>query len=637
VRRLWRGESVSFPGPNGQSFDVTTLPRPVQPELPVWLTSAGSAETWTKAGQIGANILTHLLGQTLEELEAKLQLYRAAWKQAGHAGEGHVTLMLHTLVGDDLDQVRNTVRKPMVDYLGSSLGLIKNFASTWTAFKKRADGATTDDLDLDDLSPEEMDGLLDYSFERYFETSALFGTPERCLAMVDRLKGLGIDEVACLIDFGVETDVVLEHLDDLNRVRDRAQPRSTPPVEQVSVATQIRRHAITHMQCTPTLASMLLLDEDTESLASLQTLLIGGEAFPASLAAQLAQVTSAKIVNMYGPTETTIWSSTHAVEGRDESIPIGKPIANTELYVLDAERRPLPIGIAGELYIGGAGVTRGYLNRPELSAERFVPDPFRRTPGARLYRTGDLARWREDGVMDFLGRIDHQVKIRGHRIELGEIESALTDHPGVREAVVIAREDVPGDVRLVGYVIASESHAAALREPGVATREMREALRERLPEFMVPSHVVVLDVFPQTPNRKIDRKALPAPAVARPAAAAESAAPSSEIEKSIVAVWREVLHVERVGTEDNFFDLGGHSLLAVKAHRRLTQVLPRKVSITDLFRFPTVRALAAFVSEGETSGPREETQERAGLRQKSLAARRAQRGGRNRGGDEGAS
>ena len=641
VRRLWRGESLPFTGPNGQTFEIQTLPRPIQSELPVWLTSAGSADTYRKAGEIGAHVLTHLLGQTIEELADKLLLYREAWKKAGHPGEGHVTLMLHTFVGDDLESVRATVRKPMVDYLGSSLGLIKNFATTWTAFKKRADGATVDDLDLDDLSPEEMDGLLEYSFERYFETSALFGTPDRCLAMADRLKGLGVDEIACLIDFGVDTNVVLEHLADLNRVRELAQPRSAVRVEQVSVATQVQRHGVTHMQCTPTLASMLLQGEDAGALASLRVLLIGGEAFPASLAAQLAQVTPAKLVNMYGPTETTIWSSTHAVDGRDESIPIGRPIANTELYVLDADRRPLPVGVAGELYIGGDGVTRGYLNRPELSAERFVPDPFRATKGARLYRTGDLARWRADGVMEFLGRIDHQVKIRGHRIELGEIESALTDHPGVREAVVIAREDIPGDVRLVGYVIPSESHTQHFRDPAVTAKELREQLRARLPEFMVPSHFVVLDAFPQTPNRKIDRKALPSPVAAIAATHtptdAVAAQPSSEIEKSIVTIWREVLHVERIGLEDNFFDLGGHSLLAVKAHRRLSQALPRKISITDLFRFPTVRSLAEYVTEGETGGSREQTQDRAEMRQKALAQRRGLRSGRRDRGDDGAS
>jgi natural product biosynthesis luciferase-like monooxygenase protein len=636
VRRLWRGEALSFPGPNGDLFEIKTLPRPVQPELPFWLTAAGTPETFRKAGEMGAHILTHLLGQTLDEVAERLKIYRDAWKQAGHPGEGHVTLMLHTFVGDDDEAVRNTVRRPMMDYLGSSVGLIRNFANTWTAFKKRADGGTASaDLDLNDLSAEEMEGLLEYSFERYFETSALFGTTERCMAMVDRLKGLGVDEIACLIDFGVEVDRVLAHLEHLNRLRELAQPRAAA-VAPASVGELIARHRVTHLQCTPSLASMLVLDEDARpALGSLRAWMIGGEAFPAALAAQIRSLGPIEILNMYGPTETTIWSSVHRVEGGGESIPIGRPIANTQLYTLDEARQPVPVGIAGELYIGGDGVTRGYLNRPELTAERFVPDPFRAAPSARLYRTGDLARWRADGVMEFLGRIDHQVKIRGHRIELGEIEAALAEHAGVREAVVIAREDVPGDVRLVAYVIPRDSHASAWTDGAVLAKQLREALRERLPETMLPAHFVRLDAFPQTPNRKIDRKALPAPAGAAQASAPADAprAPSNDVENAIVAIWKEVLQVDRVGTEDNFFDLGGHSLLAVRAHRRLCEVLPRRVSITDLFRFPTVRALAEYVSDTGSGGPTlQQSQDRAELRKSALARRRGARGGARRDG-----
>jgi natural product biosynthesis luciferase-like monooxygenase protein len=635
VRRLWRGEAISYPGPKGESHEVRTLPRPIQPELPVWLTAAGSPETFEKAGEIGASVLTHLLGQSLDELVEKLGAYRAAWKRAGHPGDGHVTLMVHTFVGDDDAAVRETVRRPMMDYLGSSLSLIKNFASTWTAFKKRADGAAVTDVDLNDLSAEELEGLLEYSFERYYETSALFGTPERCLAMIERVKELGVDEVACLIDFGVDVETTLTHLAHLDQLREMSQPRRVAAATDASAGELIRRHAVTHMQCTPSLASMLLLDDEARgALGGLAALLIGGEAFPAALAAQLRAASPAEIVNMYGPTETTIWSSTHAVAGRGESIPIGTPIANTELYVLDGRLQPAPPGVAGELFIGGAGVARGYLNRPELTDERFVADPFRTTPGARLYRTGDLARWRDDGVMEFLGRIDHQVKIRGHRIELGEIEAALVAHDGVREAVVIAREDTPGDVRLVAYVIPGHDTATGWNQAATdGAKELREWLRGRLPEAMVPSHFVALDAFPQTPNRKIDRKALPAPVDARSEAATAAptaaAQPGSDVERSIVEIWREVLQVAHVGTEDNFFDLGGHSLLAVKAHRRLTQVLPRRISITDLFRFPTVRALAQYVADGSTGPSLQQSQDRAELRRSALARRRNQRAGRD--------
>ena len=210
---------------------------------------------------------------------------------------------------------------------------------------------------------------------------------------------------------------------------------------------------------------------------------------------------------MYGPTETTVWSATHDVADASRSIPVGRPIANTQIYIFDENLQLAPIGVAGELVIGGEGVVRGYLNRPELTAERFIPDPFR--PGNRLYRTGDQARWREDGVLEFLGRLDDQVKIRGHRIELGEIEAVLARHPAIRQSVVVARDDTPGDKRLVAYLIAETGRAPTVNE-------LRDHLLRELPDFMVPAAFVTLDAFPLTPNNKVDRKRLPAPGSSRP-------------------------------------------------------------------------------------------------------------------------
>ncbi|MCC5869156.1 MAG: LLM class flavin-dependent oxidoreductase [Gammaproteobacteria bacterium] len=628
VQRLWRGEEVEFPGPMGKTFPIRTLPRPVQAKLPMWLTAAGSPDTFKAAGRMGAGVLTHLLGQSMEELADKLAAYREAWREAGHEGHGHVTLMLHTFIGEDNESVRDTVRRPMMSYLGSSLGLVKGFASSWTAFKKRADGSTNVDVDLDSLNEEEMEGLLEYSFERYYETSGLFGDAERALGIVDDLKGLGIDEIACLIDFGVDENVTLEHLAHLNRVRELAQPATAAladaPPRDDSIAAQIDRFDVTHLQCTPSLASMLVQDEAARAaLGRLQVMMVGGEAFPPALARQLRECGVPKLLNMYGPTETTIWSAVHEVAAADETIPIGRPIANNTVYVLDPAGQPVPPGVAGELYIGGAGVARGYLGRPELTAERFVPDRFAKADDARMYRTGDLVRWREDGVLEFLGRIDHQVKIRGHRIELGEIEAALSDFGGVREAVVIPREDVPGDVRLVAYLLAEEAGTE------LPTRELKDYLREHLPEAMVPSHFITLERFPQTPNKKIDRKALPAPMDVVPkgrAATGGGGAPASEVEAKVLAVWQEVLQLPAIDIEDNFFDLGGHSLLAVKVHRRLNETLERSLAITDLFRFPTVKSLAEYLSDGDSGASLQGSQDRAAMRRQAMAARRGARG-----------
>jgi natural product biosynthesis luciferase-like monooxygenase protein len=282
VRRLWRGESVPFPGPDGNDIAVRTLPRPVQAELPVWITTAGSEESFRAAGEVGANVLTHLLGQTVEEVGRKIAAYRAARREHGHSPDGQVALMLHTFIGDDVDVVRETVRGPMTEYLRSAMGLVKNFASSWSAFKKREDGTSVSGLDFSDFTSEEVEELLDYSFERYFETSALFGTPERCLAMVDELKEIGVDEVACLIDFGVETDAVLEHLGRLNDLREAANARAEGEGASLdhSLAAEIERHSVTHMQCTPSMASMALMDDATSAaLKGLQTLLVGWEVF----------------------------------------------------------------------------------------------------------------------------------------------------------------------------------------------------------------------------------------------------------------------------------------------------------------------------------------------------------------------
>jgi natural product biosynthesis luciferase-like monooxygenase protein len=620
VRQLWRGETLSFPGPRGD-VPVRTLPRPVQPELPIWYTTAGNPESYELAGKLGVNILTHLLGQTIEELADKITIYRKAWKAAGHKGDGKLSLMLHTFVGDDDAEVKALVRKPMKDYLSTSISLIKGYAAAFPTFKKSKDGKEPE-LDFKSLSTEEMDALLEYSFERYYETSGLFGTVETCAAIVDRLKGIGVDDVACLIDFGVDTDTVLRHLPHLNRLRMlTSKPRAA--FADWSVAAQIARHKVTHLQCTPSMAGMLVADDRTrDALRSLRTVCIGGEAFPPSLAAELQRLVPGDVHNMYGPTETTIWSAMHTLDGKEGAVPLGTPLVNNTLYVLDAFRQPVPPGVPGELYIGGKQVVRGYWRRPELTAERFVPDPFVKDAAARMYRTGDLVRWRDDGTLEFLGRVDFQVKVRGYRIELGEIEAALAGHPAVREAVVAARDDGAGDKRLVAYLTWKE-------EPvdGVAT--LRAHLRASLPEFMVPSNFVVLRDLPRTPNQKVDRKALPAPesvqaAPAATVAAAPPVAPAGELETVIAGIWREVLKLPAVGVQDNFFDLGGHSLLAVQVHSRLKKQLERDLSITDLFRFPTIRGLAGYLG-GEADGVAVKSGMDRAAQRREMAARRARR------------
>ncbi|WP_323118210.1 non-ribosomal peptide synthetase [Burkholderia alba] len=326
-----------------------------------------------------------------------------------------------------------------------------------------------------------------------------------------------------------------------------------------------------------------------------RTVMVGGDALdPTVIADVLRGTPPQRLVNGYGPTETTVFAATHLIESVDRAraIPIGRPIPNTRIYLLDEHRRPVPLGAPGELYIGGPGVALGYLNRPELSAERFLDDPFSPVPGARMYRSGDLGRYRSDGNIEFLGRNDQQVKIRGFRIEPGEIEMRLTGHPDVREAAVIVREDTPGDKRLVAYLTAS---ADPERQPAQLASRLRTYLGGLLPDYMVPAAYVVLDALPLTPNGKLDRRALPAPEGAD-FAREEYAAPEGATEIALAALWETLLGVERVSRFDNFFALGGHSLLAVQLIERLRgQGLG--ADVRALFAAPTLAALAASLGE----------------------------------------
>ncbi len=348
----------------------------------------------------------------------------------------------------------------------------------------------------------------------------------------------------------------------------------------------ISRAEVSLLSTVPSLIATLNAMRD--ELPRLRLILCGGEALTAGDIDRILE--SATIVNSYGLTETTVCSTVYTLSLADVqsggTLPIGRPVMNHRLYILDPELNLMPIGCVGKLYIAGDGLARGYLDNPGQTADRFVPDPF--ASGERMYRTGDLAAWLPDGNIVYRGRIDHQVKVRGYRVELGEIESVLSLHPGVAEAAVVARREKAGERRLAAYVVGKE-------EPPPLP-ELLAWLRERLPEYMVPSAFVFLPALPLSPNGKVDVRALPAPERLRPELAATYAAPQSELERIIAAVWQEALAVKKVGIHDNFFDLGGHSLLLAKVHSRLREVLERDLSLVELFKNPTVSSLAAALS-----------------------------------------
>jgi amino acid adenylation domain-containing protein len=381
-----------------------------------------------------------------------------------------------------------------------------------------------------------------------------------------------------------------------------------------------RLAAATVLQATPS-TWRLLLDAGWEGRGGLKAL-CGGEALPPKLAREIV-ARAGSLWNMYGPTETTIWSATHFVKAEagesTVAVSIGRPIANTTIYVVDANLRPTPAGVPGELLIGGAGLARGYRRRPDLTAERFIPDPFSPNPGARLYRTGDLARWRHDSNLEFLGRLDHQVKVRGYRIELGEIEAALEQHPGVRAAVVVVREDTPGDQRLTAYVVPAGGKVEA-------SGGLRRHMRSKLPEHMVPAAFVTLSELPLLPNGKVDRRALPAPTSEsreRAEAAVSFVAPASRLEGVISEAWRSALGAGKVGVHDNFFDLGGHSLLMAQVHHKLRESLPdglgARLTMVELFQYPTISALARHLRPETAGAAAEPGRLRAEVRLGSLA------------------
>ena len=392
-----------------------------------------------------------------------------------------------------------------------------------------------------------------------------------------REPGLGADDVLCAVTTLSFDIAVLELLLPLTRgARVVLADRATAS-DGVALARLLEASGANVMQATPATWRMLLA-AGWRGNARLR-ILCGGEALTRELADRLLDC-GREVWNVYGPTETTVWSCVERVVAESGAVSIGRPLANTEVYIVDARLQPVPAGVPGELLIGGLGVARGYLGRPELTAEKFVVDPFGARSGARLYRTGDLARRRRDGRIDVVGRIDHQVKLRGFRIEPGEIESVLAKHPAIAQAVVVCREDRPGDKRLVAYVTTRGDGA-------VSSGDLRAFAKRELPDYMVPSACVVLAELPLTPNGKIDRRALPAPEAGN-ADAASFAAPRSDDEQTVAQIWADVLGVARVGLDDDFFALGGHSLLATQMIARIEKTFAADVPLRTLFEAPTL-------------------------------------------------
>jgi amino acid adenylation domain-containing protein len=390
----------------------------------------------------------------------------------------------------------------------------------------------------------------------------------------------------------------------LNGAKLVVMPPTTPSLEDIGSA--IRDHRVTTLWLTSGLFNAMV-DERLSDLRPLRQLLAGGDILSVPhVRRALRELTETRLINGYGPTESTTFACCHTIspEGPfDGSIPIGGPIANTTAYILDSQLQPVPIGVTGELFIGGDGLARGYWRRPELTSERFIADPFASEPNGRLYQTGDLARWRGDGTIEFLGRADSQVKLRGFRIELGEIENALKQQPAVLDAAVVVREDMPGEKRLVAYVVHKPAAAVELspsspnRGGSDKSRHDLEELKKRLPDYMVPSAIITLPALPRTSNGKLDRRALPAPNISTGNPADTFIAPRTPAEERLAPIWEKILGVERIGIADNFFDLGGNSLLGLRLVNQLREALDENIPLAAVFEAPTVGAMAELLQK----------------------------------------
>ncbi|MCP4771024.1 MAG: LLM class flavin-dependent oxidoreductase [Planctomycetes bacterium] len=605
LRSAWRGEALELRNGVGETPEIITRPRPVQPELPVWLTAAGNPETFRLAGEMGVHILTHLLGQTTDEIASKIQVYRDAWREAGHPGSGHVTMMLHTMLGEDREELRELARGPFCSYLATAADLLKDHMSAWAAVRTPMNKGKYDtDFNLSDLAGEDVQDLLDFAYKRYFESDALFGTPESCLGMVDKMRDLEVDEIACLVDFGAEPELILKQLPYLQQFKERVQGGQQGLEARENLEDLILTHKATHLQCTPSMATMLLAESAiTEALGTLDVMMVGGEALTEDLASKLRAIVPGRVMNMYGLTETAIWSSTADIEHDTTVVSLGEPLANNRFYALDANLQLVPPGLPGELFIAGLCVARGYLGKPDLTSSAFLQDPFDASGEGLLYKSGDQVRQLPDGTMRFMGRGDSQVKVNGYRIELGEIEAAMLSHEEVSQAAVLVVTNPLGARVLAAHFVLEANSKLEIEE-------LRSFLRTCLPEYMIPREFHVHERFPKTNNGKTDRKALaqggggvaaapipPAPKAQPQAAAVEAVEMSAaELEDALEKIWIDILGLNSLDRNANFFDLGGHSLLTISLKRILMAEHGIEVALIALFSHSTVRSLATFLA-----------------------------------------
>ncbi|MBQ4862228.1 amino acid adenylation domain-containing protein [Pseudoalteromonas sp. MMG013] len=581
IRQLWRGEPLERENGLGQTVSVNIYPKLQQAEMPIWLTVAKSKDAFAYAGEHGFHVLTHLLGQSFEELAEKVTIYRQAREKAGlDSNAGKVTLMVHTFVNDDQALIAQQVAPAFREYLRTSVDLLKSVTQS-------------SGLDLD--NPEHLEQILDAAFKRYFGEYSLIGSIEDSLNTLARIHQAGIDELACLIDFGVDESTVVDGLENICQLqrhfkRMQAQQKYlSSNALAVSVSELIDTHGVTHLQMTPSHIKELLKEQRSrQALSNITCCLVGGEAIPEQVSQALKAIIPEGCFNVYGPTETSIWSAIKPIAADNK---IGGPIANTQFFILTSHMQPNYIYAPGELYISGDGLARGYYKDIEKTNLAFK-DISLHGEVQRVYRTGDLASWNPDGTLNYLGRNDTQTKVRGFRVELEEIEAKLIACSEVIDAAVAVQHDAQQQAFLAAYIVTHHADHTELQEI------LKSKLSRQLADFMVPTAYMVLDTLPLTPNGKLARNLLPH--ISLEHNQAPYRAPRNDIERKLADIWAELFALDRVSLDDNFFALGGHSLLATRVQQRVESDLDVSLSLRQLFETETLEQLAKLVTSAHT-------------------------------------
>lgn len=608
VKSLWKGEEMEFTNGLGEKTLISTKPRPVQSELPVWITAAGSVETFEMAGSQGLNVLTHLLGQNIDQLEEKITAYKKARIKAGYGeDDGCVTVMLHTYLCDSDDEAREVVELPFKKYLGTSIDIMKPIANA---------------LGLD--PDKNKDLIIQHAFDRYYSQNALFGTVDSCKPLVNKLTEIGASEIACLIDFGVPKELVLKSFPLISALKETQFGSGLNVNKSLDVSAL---KGVTHMQSTPSFLQLIMSSNEGRSfVSSLNVLMVGGEPVAQGTVNEAKSLGCKSVLNMYGPTETTVWSAVTEIEHfKGGYANINGPLTNTQLYVVDDANNILPPGFVGELCISGEGVSNGYWNNKEKTEKAFVLDEIKN--GEVVYKTGDLVRQSIDGGFVFISRKDNQCKLAGYRIELGEIEHALLENECVSKAAAIIAK-VEGIDQLVAFVESSDE---------VNKEEIVEGLEKFLPRYMIPSSVVRIEKMPRTPNGKLDRNALSE--IAQDVSSNENDVVRKEdnnmvegdVEKQVITIWKDLLNLEAVRVADNFFEIGGNSMMMPVLKNKLDASFGISIDIVDVLKNPTVKLLSSHIKKNNVGGDdsqgleRPDIVERAARKKKAINVRRARK------------